>query len=290
MKGNKKLKLSLIITTYNRPNSLELTLQSAFNQSILPDEIIIADDGSGEETKKLIERYAAIAPAPLIHCWQEDKGFRLSKIRNIAIAKSVFDYIVMTDGDVVLERNFIRDHKRAAQIGFFVQGPKANLSKNTSQRLMKQKSYRINRVILFYDLIKNNRIVTTIHSSFLAWCIAKMACLKIPIVTDILNGPQDALKAILGCNMAFWKSDAIKVNGFNEEFLGWGREDNAFAALLINNGIKRRNLKFEGLAFHLFHEHACSKDMLSKNTSILEDTITNKRTRTDNGLGKYLLN
>ena len=114
--------LSLIITTYNWKEALEVSLGSAFKQTILPCEIIVADDGSRSDTGEMVKRVAALSPVPVIHSWQEDKGFRLARSRNRAIAKARGEYIVLVDGDIILENHFIEDHLGFARPGFFIQG------------------------------------------------------------------------------------------------------------------------------------------------------------------------
>ena len=114
------MKTTLLITTYNWPKALELVLYSVLHQHVMPDEVVIADDGSTEETKKLIDRYADKMPVPVIWVWQEDKGFRRTSILNKAIAKATGDYIIQVDGDVVLSSHFVEDHIEMAQKGCFV--------------------------------------------------------------------------------------------------------------------------------------------------------------------------
>src|ERR1700712_962551 len=104
------IKCSLVISTYNWPQALELCLKSVATQKHLPDEVIIADDGSGEETRLLIDKYKKDFPVPLLHLWHEDKGFRKTIILNKAINQSSFEYIIQVDGDVILEKHFISDH------------------------------------------------------------------------------------------------------------------------------------------------------------------------------------
>src|SRR5687767_6249148 len=111
---------SLSIATYNWPSALELSLQSVLAQSVLPAEILIADDGSGEDTRRLIERYQVNFPVPLIHVWQPDEGFQLARIRNKAISVSKGDYILQIDGDVILHPQFIKDHIRFARRNCYV--------------------------------------------------------------------------------------------------------------------------------------------------------------------------
>ena len=109
------MQASLILTTYNWKEALFLSLQSALAQSLPPAQILIADDGSREDTAIMIEEIAKTSPIPLIHVWQEDQGFRLSKIRNEAIKKATTEYIIVSDGDMILHPLFVRDHLRCAQ-------------------------------------------------------------------------------------------------------------------------------------------------------------------------------
>src|SRR5438309_2028957 len=122
---------SLIISTYNWPSALQLCLQSVLQQSVLPAEIIIADDGSTEETKTLIDHMATQCPVPLLHVWQPDEGFQLSKIRNRAIAKAAMPYIIQIDGDLLLHQHFIKDHFHIQEPGYFVSGSRVLLSPET---------------------------------------------------------------------------------------------------------------------------------------------------------------
>jgi len=117
-----KISTSLIISTYNRSDALELCVKSVLRQSLLPDEIIIADDGSKEETGELIHQLATTSVVPIIHVWHEDLGFRLATIRNKAIVKATKEYIIQIDGDIVLHKDFVKDHVRFAQKGSFVTG------------------------------------------------------------------------------------------------------------------------------------------------------------------------
>ncbi len=108
------MKTSLLISTYNWPQALELILKSALNQTEMPDEILIADDGSTEETKELIENFKTKSTVPINHIWHEDKGFRKAIILNRAIAAAIGEYIIQIDGDCIMHRNFVKDHKEMA--------------------------------------------------------------------------------------------------------------------------------------------------------------------------------
>ncbi|MFR7809695.1 MAG: glycosyltransferase [Butyricimonas faecihominis] len=128
------MKISLIISTYNRPSALKLCLESVKRQNRLPDEVIIGDDGSGDETAALIREFQKDFPVPLLHVWQEDKGFRVGKIRNKCIAKAKYDYIVQVDGDMVLHSSFITDHLSCARRGYYKRG-QVNITRMETERL-----------------------------------------------------------------------------------------------------------------------------------------------------------
>ena len=198
------MKVSLITTTYNWPEALELSLLSALNQRVLPDEILIADDGSTDDTRKLIEKIAAFAPIPVIHCWQEDKGFRPATSRNKAIAKARGEYIILTDGDMVLQSRFVRDHLFCAAPGTYIQGSRVILSEERTQDMLKTGDI----TLYFFSRGVENR-----KNSLRSEWLSKVFSTK--------NNFVDGIKA---CNCSFWRKDALVVNGFNEDFVGWGRE------------------------------------------------------------------
>jgi len=260
------MKCSLVITTYNWPEALELVLLSALRQTSLPDEIIIADDGSKSDTAELIQKYIQKSPIPIVHAWQEDRDFRAAKSRNLAISKSCGDFIILTDGDMILHKAFIADHKNFAKRGFFTQGTRVLLGKRLSERLLKSKNLDFT---FFTTDIKNRK--NAIHSHFLSSVFSR--------VTKKTHG-------IKTCNMSFFRDDFTSVNGFNEDFTGWGREDSEFAIRLLNKGIKRQDLRFRAIAYHIWHNEN-SRKSLKRNDLILQRAIDENLTYCKNGIDKY---
>jgi glycosyltransferase involved in cell wall biosynthesis len=259
--------ITLCITTYNSPGYLDLTLQSVCAQSVLPQEVIVADDGSGESTRVLVECYKKKFPVPLHHCWQPDEGFRLAKIRNKAILASHGNYFILIDGDIILHPHFIRDHVNNAKPQHFIQGSRVLVSKEISEQRMHLKNIRFH----FFSKGIINRTNT----------------LSIPCLSKIITkfyGAKDYTK-VRGCNLAFWKQDIVAINGFNEDFEGWGREDSEFVVRLLNSGIKRRNLKLGGVAFHIWHPEN-SQQLLSKNQVLLDQALIEEKIWCENGLTK----
>lgn len=262
----KEFSVSLVVTTYNWKDALEMVLRSIIQQKTLPNEVIIADDGSRNDTKLLIESYQKNFPVPLIHCWHEDKGFRAAAIRNKAIHTAKGEYIILTDGDIVLGKSFIQDHKRIAQTNYLIQGSRVLLSENTTKKYIADKNIRFS---FFTKGIKNH-----------------LNTLSIPILSFLFSQNRGGHTNVRSCNMACWKKDIVKVNGFNEDFVGWGREDSEFVIRMYNAGLKRKNLKFGGVAFHLYHPEN-SRALLDKNNDLMNKSMEEKISYCPNGLNKY---
>src|SRR5690606_32412243 len=127
------------LSTYNWPQALEVVFKSIKEQTVLPDEILIADDGSKNETKKLIDSFAAQINVPVKHFWQEDDGFRKSKILNKAVAGSTSGYIIQVDGDCILHRNFVEDHIKAARKGMYLYGARVNILESGVTQVLEDK-------------------------------------------------------------------------------------------------------------------------------------------------------
>lgn len=246
---------ALVITTYNWPTALNLVLQSVADQHVIPNQILIADDGSGEDTLQLVEKWKKKLPQ-IIHCWQEDIGFRAARSRNNAIARSVADYIIIIDGDMVLEPHFIYDHLKFSKQGSFVQGRRAILRPEPTEKLLKQSCWKWNFQQLKDDVRASHKLK------------------RFPFLTKLLGYKQNNAVHVRSCNMAFWRKDLIAVNGFDSNFVGWGREDSDIGWRLINSGLSKRHLRYSGVALHLYHKEVSRE-------SLPENEIRRKRAMTD---------
>jgi len=258
---------SLIITTYNWPEALELVLLSVLRQSVLPNEIIIADDGSAKATERLISKIAGKSPIPIIHSWHEDKGFRLSRSRNLAIAKTSCEYIICTDGDLILHRDFIKDHIENAKEGIYIQGSRAFLKRECSKKTLKNKD--ISHPSIFSSCLEN-----------------RLNAIRFPFLTKMLfSRANKNLQRIRSCNFSIFKKDIIRINGFNEDFTSWGQEDSEFVQRLYFSGIRRRNIKFSALQFHIYHKQGRSNQ---NNIALLNSTIDKGLSWCENGISNHL--
>lgn len=228
-----QLGCTLIISTFNWPGALDLCLRSVLNQTILPNQIVIADDGSGVDTAHLIQHFQSIFTVPLTLVWHKDEGFRKTLILNKAIHQSLFDYIIQIDGDVILDRNFIADHLQVAEKGTFIRGTRGMLTQKKTQEILKHKNIEFN--------------------AFSSGISHRFNALRIPFLRHVFIKRQRSSDQVRGSNFAFWKSDFIKVNGYNNSISGWGHEDEELAARLINLGLMKKVVKLSAVQYHLYH-------------------------------------
>ena len=267
----KTIKTCLIITTYNRPDALEIVLLSVLNQTVYPDEIIIADDGSKSETADLIKNFAAVFPVPLQHVWQEDKGFRVAAIRNKAAALTQQDYMIMIDGDIILDKHFISDHIAFAKPFRFVQGKRARLMQGATSDILKSKD--LNRLSWMMSDLKFR------ENSLRIFYLAK-------ILPEIKKK-----KGFIGANEAFWRKEFIEINGYNEDFTGWGVEDEDLCRRMINNNILPLHVHFACTGYHLWHDYSQypqNPETFKKKKEYIKMVIEEKIKRCANGIDKYL--
>ena len=262
--------VAILIATYNWPQALKQTLMSVANQTIQPNEVLIADDGSDERTSKLIQAFKLNHPnLNIIHVWHEDNGFRLAAIRNKSIRMAQSDYIIQIDGDIILDQHFIADHLSLKEKGFFVTGSRLLLGKKITDALLE--SEKVNFARLRW---KGKNFFNT---------------LRIPMFTGLLQNTYktkgEYLYYVKGCNMAFWKSDLYLVNGYDESFNGWGREDTDICIRLIHAGVKKKFIKFGGVQYHLHHALA-SRDQLDANDALIEQLKLNQISFCKQGLVK----
>lgn len=266
------LSCSLIITTYNWPAALDKALQSVKWQTILPDEIIVADDGSDAATREVVEKHKKNFPFPVYWVWQEDDGKRKTRINNIAIAKSSSAYLIFIDHDILLHPKFIEDHLSLAEEKFFLNGSRFLINESSTQQLMQKENITPNEL----GKLKGKNALNRIRIPFLMNWLAHRYQTK----------GADNFK-VRGCNMSFWKKDLIAVNGYDESYRGWGREDSNIAARLYYNGIHKKSIKFGGIAYHLNHKEGNKKDDHIY-LQMLANTINNKETWAEAGLNQHL--
>lgn len=259
---------SLIITTYNQKERLALVLDSVRDLAVLPTEVLIADDGSTQDTRVLIESFAHDFPCPLRHIWHEDRGFRASEIRNKAIKAARGEYIIIIDGDMILEPHFVVDHLTYAKPKVCLQGSRVILDSKETKNLIECCQKGCERA---YKIAFNKGGIKAKRIGVLAQWIYRASKVDYGVFQT-----RELVKGVRSCNMSFFKADCEAINGFNESFVGWGREDSEFVARFLFNGGQLRRLKFAGVAYHIYHDEN-PRDMLEVNHNIYLETIREKK-------------
>jgi glycosyltransferase involved in cell wall biosynthesis len=259
--------ISLILSTYERPGALEQVMQGVQRQAEPPLEILIADDGSGPATRDLVNQWQKRLAVPLHHLWQPNLGFRKTLILNQAIAAARGQYVVLLDGDCVPHSRFIADHAALAEQNFWVQGRRCFVREKDAP------AFSAGGTPVWRWLLAG-RITG----------LAKAIRLPIPIVRR--NTGQ---RGIIGCNMGIWREDLLAINGFDEEYTGWGGEDSDLGTRLYNLGRPRKFVYGHAVVFHLNHPMA-GHSLPESAQRRLAETIRSGRTRCERGIGQYLSN
>lgn len=261
---------SLVVITYNWPGALARVLDSVARQSRLPDEVIVTDDGSADDTRALVAEIGRDFPTRIAHVWQDDTGFRAARARNRGIAASRGDYVILVDGDMLLHPDFVADHMDFALGGHSLQGGRLSASPEETKRLLAGGAARF--------------------SPLMPGPFPPHRAIRWPWLARVKARSKSGGR-IFSCNMSAWRDDLLLVNGFDERFEGYGGEDQEIAKRLRHAGIRRRQLKFAGLAIHLFHRTRAPDDpndaSLPANRMIAE-TLAERRIRCEIGVDGHL--
>jgi glycosyltransferase involved in cell wall biosynthesis len=259
--------LGLIINTHEQPEYLARVLGAVSRQISAPEEVLLADDGSGEQTKRV---YAEWSPGHSLHAehvWQPHEGFRRARILNEAIARARSDYLVFLDGDTLPHPQFAADHRRLGRRGAFIQGHRALIKERAAAWFGLDQFGRDRRRALWQGQLEG---------------LKHAFRLPLPLLRT-----SSSLRGIRGCNLGIWRDDLIRVNGYNEDFVGWGREDSELAVRLMNTGVRRWDVRGRALCYHLWHPPA-SRAGVPGNDELLAAAIAGCAVRCVNGLQQHL--
>lgn len=262
------MKVSVVISTYNRPAYLKRSIDGFLGQYRPPDEIVIADDGSRHKTAMMVESFQESSPCKILHAWHKDKGFRASRIRNKAVSLSSGDYLILCDDDIIPDVMFVEDHLKYAEAGCFIQGHRVLLGEEASQEF----TFNDLSLLSLLKLLLKGQVRN----------ISNALRFPIPVIRKSYE-----LRGIRSCNMSFFRKDFIAVNGFNEDFIGWGKEDSELAVRFYNYGLQRKDVRFRFCCIHLQHANY-PRHHLARNSFLLDQAIKDKEYFCVNGIDKYL--
>jgi glycosyltransferase involved in cell wall biosynthesis len=262
--------ISVIVTTYNRPDALNAVLRALAAQTEHGFEVIVADDGSDQRTAHLVEAWRASFPR-LAHVWHEHRNFRAAEIRNRAILQSFGELCVFLDGDCIPRPNFVEVHRHLAQPGWFVAGNRVLLSRQLTQRILA-------------DRLEPER--WTLHQWIRSRLKGEINRLQ-PLVSLPL-GPLRRLgsmawRSIRSANLAIARADLLRVDGFDAAFSGWGREDSDIVLRLMHSGTRRKDGRFASAVLHLWHPEN-DRSRLPTNDLLLDEVLRQRRIKAQVGL------
>ena len=264
---------SVIVSTYNRPDALKLVLEGLNGQCCKEFEVVVADDGSGEDTANMLSRLKGSLHYDLTHVWQEDQGYRLAASRNRAVAASKGEYLIFLDGDCVPFPSFLMRHVQLSEEGWFVRGNRAYLSEKFTQMVLKE-NLPIQEFSKFTWI--NRRLKKDLKRL--------LPLFYLPLGWGRKISPTN-WHEIRGCNLGVWRRDFEQINGFDERFVGWGREDSDFVMRLFNNGIRLKKGVFATAVLHLWHPEQ-SRDQLDENHMLFMQNREKKRVADIHGYSK----
>lgn len=270
-------KLSVVITTYNKPEWLSKVLLGYSVQTNPNFEIVIADDGSKEETRELIRWYQENTSLDIQHVWHEDSGFQKCVILNKAIMASKYDYLLFTDDDCVPRNDFVNVHLQNAEAGYFLSGGYLKLSEEVTERVTKEDIFQQN-IFNIKWLVENGQART--------FKLSKVS--RFGFYTSLMNWGTPTRPTWNGHNVSGFKSDIISVNGYNED-MNYGGLDRELGERLMNKGIKGRQIRYKAICVHLDHPRPYKKkDLMSRNRAIRDRVIKERIVFTPNGIDKYM--
>ncbi|ADV50082.1 glycosyltransferase family 2 protein [Cellulophaga sp. E16_2] len=258
-------KLSIIISTYNSEEWLQKVIWGYNLQSYKNFEVVIADDGSKEATKHLIDELRKEVFYEIRHVWHKDDGFKKCKILNKALTVCSSEYILMTDGDCIPRKDFVQVHYENRQKGYFLSGGYSKLPLDISQQITKQDIENQNCFNLKW--LKEQGLPKKFKKKKLGNDAEK---------AKLFNKITTTKASWNGHNASGWKKDILSVNGFDER-MEYGGEDREMGHRLFHRGIKGKQIRYSAVCIHLDHERGyVTKEAIHKNKKIRKETKFSK--------------
>jgi GT2 family glycosyltransferase len=274
MSGKTKPRGSLLLATYEMPRHLSLVLAALERQTVSPEEceILICDDGSGEETKAQIDAFKERTRFQVKHIWQEHQGFRKCRMLNEALRQSEGETFIFLDGDCVPHQDYLRDHLENQEPGRYLAGRRVELGESISASLTPEQ-VRAG----FFDSPHPRLIL----SAFRGETENLQRSVRIPWAGLRKRLRMDRIDDLKGCNYSVSRRDMEAVNGFDEEYEGYGREDTDIELRLQNLGLKIKSMKGLAIQFHVWHPR---REFTPANDARLEELKRSGRIKCSQGL------
>jgi glycosyltransferase involved in cell wall biosynthesis len=266
---------SVVFTTYNQPDWLEKVLVGFGAQDRTDFEVLVADDGSGEETRQRIEALAPKLPVPVRHLWQADEGFRKCEALNMAIGAAAADYLVFTDGDCIPRADFVSTHLRLREHGRFLSGGYHKLPMATSRAID-------------FDDIRSQRCFDAgwLRAHGMPRSHRDVKLTAGPAMRRVLDAVSPARASWNGHNASGWKRDVLAINGFDER-MRYGGQDREFGERLENAGIRGKRIRYRAIVVHLDHKRGyATEESIAFNRALRAETRASGRSWTEHGIAR----
>lgn len=275
------MKTSVVVATYNRPRHLRLCLLSIAASSVLPSEVLIADDGSTSETAETVqEMQKSLAQAfPILHVWQEHDGIRKQRIVNEAVRRSSGEYLLFTDGDCTVHREWIESHLKRSDPNAILTGQRVQIGKELAEKILGS-GVVINT--LTFELLKDFLARRSQHAQ-------EAFVIRNGLLRRLLKKERiRSANAVIGCNCSLYKDLFMAVNGYDEDFAGFGDEDADLGVRVLNQGKFIRSVRNLAIVFHLFHPGTWdfTTEQFKQNALIKQRRIENREAFCKNGIRK----
>ncbi|MEW5676063.1 glycosyltransferase family 2 protein [Flavobacterium enshiense] len=267
--------ISVVISTYNSPEWLKKVIWGYNAQTYRNFEMVIADDGSRQDTFDLIEQMKKEVFYPIIHVWHEDNGFQKSQILNKAILACTTDYIMMSDGDCIPRPDFVEQHIKFREEGYFLSGGYHKLPMDLSKSITEEDIY--SGKCFEIDWLKKNGMKTSFKNNKVD---------AVGLKSWFLNLLTPTTPSWNGHNASGWKKDIMAINGFDER-MQYGGQDRELGERLVNFGIKPKQIRYSTVCLHLDHPRGyATPESINKNKNIRKETKELKKKWTDFGIVK----
>jgi glycosyltransferase involved in cell wall biosynthesis len=266
---------AVIVTTYNWPRALELVLWSLAVQTDRGFRVIVADDGSGPDTRAVIDRLRTEAGLDLLHVRHDDRGFRKSEILNRAIAAADEPYLIFTDGDVIVRNDLVAVHRRLAAPNTYLAGMTVRLPRLISEALTPddvRAGYATDLGWLRHHGLRPGRHALRFSRNY-RW-------------NTVLDLVTTSPRRWRGGNASAWREHLLAVNGFDMG-MGYGGQDAEIGERLDNLGLRHTRVRFRAMTVHLWHERPWRDEaVVTANRMYRRSVREEKRVRTAKGIAE----